>query len=161
MDPEAAFAQTVYPLTELYCVNCHAGAGPGFPHIAHPDVGTAYRAVVDNQKVNFATPDSSRLVERLVTDNHFCWSGDCAMDGAEMSAAIVEWGNLFGFTPVTGATGGGTGTGTAMPGGVLASFTNSFANATQVDVQRFDGNIIALWTFEEEQGDVTADLSGV
>ena len=41
MDPEAAFAQTVYPLTELYCVACHAGAGPGFPHIAHPDVGTA------------------------------------------------------------------------------------------------------------------------
>ena len=161
MDPEAAFAQTVYPLTELYCVNCHAGAGPGFPHIAHPDVGTAYRAVVDNQKVNFAMADSSRLVQRLVTDKHFCWS-DCDMDGAEMSAAIVEWGNLFGFTPDTGtAGGGGTGAGTPMPGGVIASFTNSFANATQIDVQRFDGNIIALWTFEEEQGDVTRDLSGV
>ncbi|MEE9279523.1 MAG: LamG domain-containing protein [Myxococcota bacterium] len=162
MDAETAFSTTVYPLLTQYCVNCHAGAGPGFPHIAHPDVGTAYRAVVDNQKVNFATASSSRLVQRLVTDTHFCWSGDCAMDGAEMEAAIVQWANLFGFIPGTGSSGGGgTGTGTGMPSGVIASFTNNFSNATLIDATRYETDIIALWDFKEEQGEVARDLSGV
>ena len=162
MDAETAFSTTVYPLVEQYCVTCHAGAGPGFPHIAHPDIGTAFRAVVDNQKVNFATPNSSRIVQRLVTDSHFCWSADCAMDGAVMEAAIVEWANLFGFTPDTGAGGdGGAGTGTVMPGGVIASFTNNFSNATLVSALRYETNIIALWDFKEEQGDVARDLSGL
>jgi hypothetical protein len=79
----AAFEANVYPLTRQYCVQCHVGAGPGFPHIAHPDAETAFRAVVDNQKVNLVDPSRSRLVQRLATDRHFCWS-NCANDAAMM-----------------------------------------------------------------------------
>lgn len=161
-DPETAFSTTVYPIVDQYCATCHAGAGPGFPHIAHPDVGTAYRAVVDNQKVNFATPSSSRLVQRLVTDGHFCWSGNCAADGAQMETAIEDWAALFGFTPGTGSSGGGgTGSGGSTGAGIIASFTNNFSNAVLVDAARYEANVIALWDFKEEQGTVARDVSGV
>jgi hypothetical protein len=62
---QAAFVANVHPLTTQYCVACHVGSGPGFPHIAHPDGETAFRAVIDNQKVNLLDPARSRLVERL------------------------------------------------------------------------------------------------
>src|SRR5215831_6397356 len=78
---EAAFEAGVYVLTRKYCVQCHAGSGPGFPHIAQPDPETAFRAVVDNQKVNLLNVSKSRLVRRLADDKHFCWS-DCNSNAA-------------------------------------------------------------------------------
>src|SRR5262245_20135686 len=66
----AAFSQTVYPLLRSYCADCHAGAGPGTPHIAHADPATAYTNVWDQQKVSLAAPETSRLVRRLVADFH-------------------------------------------------------------------------------------------
>ena len=53
---QAAFVANVHPLTTQYCAQCHVGSGPGFPHIAHPDGETAFRAVIDNQKVNHLLP---------------------------------------------------------------------------------------------------------
>ena len=64
MDPEMAFEQTVYPLVTLYCAGCHDGGGPGFPDFAHLDLGTAYRAVVDTQKANFADPTAVLVQDR-------------------------------------------------------------------------------------------------
>ncbi len=49
----AAFASTVYPLLATNCNGCHAGFGPGTPHIAHSNTSVSYAAVIDNQKVNF------------------------------------------------------------------------------------------------------------
>ena len=40
-----AFDATVYPIVEANCQRCHGGSGPGFPHIAHVDAATAFRAV--------------------------------------------------------------------------------------------------------------------
>ena len=48
----AAFQGTVYPLLSANCNGCHAGFGPGTPHVAHSNAAVAYSAVVDNQKVN-------------------------------------------------------------------------------------------------------------
>ena len=38
----AAFSSTVYPIVRDHCLDCHAGSGPGTPHIAHSDAATAY-----------------------------------------------------------------------------------------------------------------------
>ncbi len=159
IDGESAFAQTVYPLTSQYCTGCHAGAGPGFPHLAHPDQGTAYRAVIDNQKANFANPDASRLVLRLSVDQHYCWSS-CAADGQTMATAITDWANLIGYTGAAGGN-GNTGNGGGQVAGVAASYSNVFANATAAESQRDQSNLIALYTFKEESGDSTLDVSGV
>jgi hypothetical protein len=159
IDGQTAFDQTVYPLLTQYCASCHAGGGPGFPHISHPDLGTAYRAVIDNQKANFATPGASRLVQRLSADQHHCWS-TCAADAVAMEAAITQWASLIGFS--SGSSGGGsTGTGGTTVSGVASSYTNGLANASLAANQRDDSNIIALWTFKEEQGNTALDVSGI
>ena len=70
---QAAFEQTVHPIVTQYCVECHAGQGPGSPHIASPDPATAFRETWYNQKVSLTNPSTSRLVRRLVADFHHCW----------------------------------------------------------------------------------------
>ncbi len=156
---EAAFQSTVYPLLTEHCTNCHSGGGPGFPDLSHPDVGTAYRATIDNQKVNLNNPAASRVAVKLPDENHNCWSADCNADAAEMTAAVTAWANM-----VSDPNAGGGNTGGAPGGGngqVISSFQNSFANAQQAANTRFENNIIALWEFEEGEGNVAADTSGM
>lgn len=156
---DVAFEQTVYPLLRQYCATCHAGPGPGFPDIAHPDPGTAYREVVDNQKVNLSQPTNSRLVQRLVTDLHHCWT-TCDADGATMTAAIGQWVALvFPAGDPNGVLAGGT------PGAPIAGFLSSdvrtLASATRADSGRHEQNVIALWKFEEGAGETAFDSSGI
>ena len=146
----AAFTQTVFPIVSQYCAECHAGAGPGSPHIANPDPATAYAAVWGNQKVNLNSPESSRLVRRLVSDFHHCWS-NCVTDGAEMQAAIVAWAAMIAFEP---------GGGTTVEG--LASATLTLADGFEPEAEeRYQENLIAFWEFKEESGQVAMDTSGV
>jgi hypothetical protein len=145
-----AFSQTVEPLVDQYCVACHAGQGPGFPHIAHPDSATAHAAIVDTQKVNFANPANSRLVQRLVADFHHCWS-DCVADGAAMTAAIVQWATLINYTAG----------GTNVAGGIQSE-SLALADGVEDDgSQRYTGHVIALWEFKEGSGTTVFDVSGV
>jgi hypothetical protein len=160
-DSQAAFGQTVFPLSRQFCVQCHAGAGPGFPQVSHPDEGTAYRAVIDNQKVNLTLPVSSRMVQRLLPERHFCWS-DCASDAAQMEAAIALWASMVldpnAPTGSTGGTGSDSGTG---PSGEILSATRSFSDAAPAESGRDESNAIALYEFESGAGDVALDSSGV
>ncbi|MCA9504575.1 MAG: LamG domain-containing protein [Spirochaetaceae bacterium] len=147
-----SFETTVYPLLRANCASCHDQQGPGAPRIAHTDSSTAWSAVVDNQKVNFSDPASSRLVRRLGADFHFCWS-DCATDAAEMLTQILAWQTAIE------ASGGTT-------GGVdvtdLSSNTRTLADGTEeVGSDRFDTGIIARWDFKEQTGNTAFDTSGV
>lgn len=147
-----AFEATVYPIVDQYCEDCHGGSGPGAPQIAHPDVATAWSAVVDSQKVNFSDPSASRLVRRLAVDFHFCWS-DCSSNASEMLAAIVAWQDAIE------AAGGTTG-GVDVNG--LQSDTRMMSNGTEeVGAERFDDGIIARWDFKEQTGNMAMDTSGV
>ena len=147
-----AFEATVYPLVRQYCDDCHGGSGPGAPQIAHPDVATAWSAVVDSQKVNFSNPSASRLVRRLAVDFHFCWS-DCSSNASEMLAAIQAW------QAAIEAAGGTTG-GVDVNG--LQSGTRMMSDGTeQVGAERFDTGIIARWDFKEQTGTTAMDSSGV
>jgi hypothetical protein len=147
-----SFESTVYPVLRAYCDNCHGGNGPGAPQVAHPDVATAWSATVDNQKVNFSDPASSRLVRRLAGDFHHCWS-DCATDAADMLAQIVAWQLALE------ASGGTTG-GVDVSG--LTSETRQVADGVEeLGSDRFDTDIIARWDFKEQTGLVAFDTSGV
>jgi len=147
-----SFEATVYPVLRTYCDNCHGGSGPGGPQVAHPDSAVAWSAVVDNQKVNFSNPVSSRLVRRLAADFHHCWS-DCASDAGEMLAQIVAWQAAI-------EAAGGT------PGGVdvsgLASNTRQVSDGVEeLGSERVDSGIIARWDFKEQAGSTAFDTSGV
>jgi hypothetical protein len=151
VDGVAAFQQTVHPMLVEYCTQCHAGAGPGSPSIAHPDPAAAYDAVVINQKVDLANPDRSRLVRRLVADFHNCWS-DCIADGAAMTAAIEQWATLIAFDPG----------GITNVAGTIASASATLAEGIEdTGQERHARNLVALFEFKEGTGSVARDTSGV
>jgi hypothetical protein len=147
---EAAFTQTVHPIVTQYCIDCHAGAGPGTPHIASPDPATGYREVWYNQKVSLANPSTSRLVRRLVADFHHCWS-DCVADAAQMQAAIEQWALLVDFN---------SGGGQNVQGLVSENLTlaDGFEDQGQ---DRYAENLVALWEFKDLTGTTALDTSGV
>jgi hypothetical protein len=147
-----SFEQTVYPVLRANCENCHGGSGPGAPQIAHPDPSTAWSATVDNQKVNFSDPASSRLVRRLASDFHHCWS-DCATDAIVMLTEIIAW------QQAVEAAGGTTG---GVDVADLTSETRQLSNGVEeLGTDRFDKGIIARWDFKEQTGNVAFDTSGV
>ena len=153
---QAIFETTVFPITRQYCVQCHAGSGPGFPHIAHPDVETAFRAVVDNQKVKLQDPQRSRLVRRLADDRHFCWS-NCQQNADTMQAAIQAWADVVMVTAPPDPNDPNA----INPTGVITSEGRSFLNATRAASGRFEDNMIARWKFEEGTGTIAADTAPV
>jgi hypothetical protein len=147
-----SFEATVFPLLRTNCVQCHGGSGPGAPQIAHPDAPTAWSAVVDNQKVNFSNPPASRLVRRLASDLHYCWT-DCGTAATEMLNEIIAWQQAIE------AAGGTTG---GVDVANLTSDTRQVSDGVEeVGSDRFDDGIIARWDFKELTGTIAADTSGV
>lgn len=92
-DSVAIFSATVHPITTVRCVNCHSPDTLGIgPFHAHSDATTAHDAIMTSGKVNMNNPSQSRLVRKIVDENHNCWS-DCAANSMEMENAIVDWKN--------------------------------------------------------------------
>jgi hypothetical protein len=148
-DGVAAFQGTVYPLLSANCAECHVN-GPGSPSIAQPAVEAAYRAVVDSQKVNLATPASSRLVRRLVADFHYCWS-DCVSNGFEMEQEIAAWAALVQASAVDAIS---------VEDGVVSQSLRLADGVEDTGLERYNANQVALWEFKEGSGDVAFDTSG-
>lgn len=147
----AAFDRTVYPTLREHCADCHAGAGPGTPHIAHPDLQTAYDVVIGTQKVNFGAPETSRLVRRLANDSHYCWS-DCDANATVMAAQIESWALAEGRESDASATTVDT----------IRSGTRTLAEGVEDgENHRFDQGAIARFEFKEGAGNLTRDTSGV
>lgn len=145
-----AFSTTVHPLLVANCQTCHAGAGPGSPHIALGDPEGAFHQVLNQGKVRLSDPASSRLVRRLVTDMHHCWN-DCIADGAVMQAAIQQWADLIDF-----------GSGGVSVGETLASTALTLGDGIQdVGSERYSDHLIAFYEFKEGSGNVALDTSGV
>lgn len=150
-----SFETTVYPVLRANCAGCHDQGGPGSPKIAHVDVSTAWSAVVDNQKVNFSTPSSSRLVRRLGSDRHFCWT-DCASDAATMLTQIQAWQTAL--EAAVGKIGGGDIVDVAD---LTSNTRTSLDGFEEVGAERYDTSIIARWEFKELTGNTAFDTSGV
>jgi hypothetical protein len=149
--PIGAFAETVFPLLNAHCDECHSGNGPGTPAIASADVSVAFDAVMGNQKINLLAPEKSRLVRRLAADFHYCWT-ECLENGAQMLGAVQA------FSDIVSASGG---EGETVAGGI-ASKTQSFADGVEAEGQeRFDGGLIALLEFKEGERGFAYDTSGV
>jgi len=147
VDSVAVFEDTTYPLLAQYCGECHA-TGPGSPLIAHTDVDAAFRATVNNQKVNLAAPENSRLVRQL-KNKHHCWS-ECGSDGDEMAAAIADWADLIRVEGTTVTAEDGLATGTLrMDQGI-----------EDTGSERYRENLVALFEFKQGWGNSAWDTSG-
>lgn len=147
-----AFQNTVFPLVEQNCADCHGDVGRRQnPRFAQSNVQTAHDELVNNQKVDFANPDASRLVQRLSTDFHFCWT-DCASDAAAMRAAVAQWASLIGVS---------AGTSPVVGNNQIVSLAVTLADGSQAVAARADAAVIAKYEFKEGSGTIARDTSGI
>jgi len=143
----ALFAATVHPVLEEYCSRCHTStaAASQSPFFASHDVDEAYAGA--KVKMNLDQPAMSRLVLRLRTEFHNCWS-DCAANANEMEAAIQAFADQVPLTQVEASL--VYSKALRLPDGIVASGGN-----------RYTANMIGLWEFKTGRGSVAYDTSGV
>ena len=147
-DP-AAFQTLVHqPVLVPNCSGCHSSesAIAQQPYFADADITTAYDAA--KPKINLDTPANSRMVIRLGSEFHNCWSGSCAADAQVMENAITAFSN--GITPTVVDPNLVTSKAVRLVDGVVASGGNRFEDAQ-----------IALWEFKTGSGTTAYDTSGV
>lgn len=149
-DSAALFADTVHPLLVTYCSGCHVSSAPvsQVPYFAEADAATAYEAVKSSHKLDLGTPANSRLVVRLRSEFHNCWSGDCQADSQELEDAIKAFANGVPLTEVDPAL--VVSKALTLGQGIIASGGS-----------RYDENVIALYEFKTGFGNYIYDTSGI
>jgi hypothetical protein len=148
LDPSSFETLVHNPVLEVYCSNCHSSesANAQQPYIADPDIVTAYDAA--KPKINLDTPANSRLVVRLRSEFHNCWSNSCSNDAQVMEDAITAFAN--GITPTTVDPTLVFSKALKLTDGTIASGGNRYEDAQ-----------IALWEFKTGNGLIAYDTSGV
>ncbi|HQR48114.1 MAG TPA: LamG domain-containing protein [Steroidobacteraceae bacterium] len=143
----ALFSTTVYPVVRQYCSRCHApaAASPQAPYFASADLNEAYAAV--KVKIDLDRPEQSRLVVRLRSEFHNCWS-NCAADADEMEAAIRAFADQVPATQVD-------------PSLVLSKALGMYDGIVASGGNRYTANLVGLWEFKTGKGTVAYDTSGV
>jgi hypothetical protein len=161
----ADFAATVWPITHANCVRCHSTtADPAVeqsPYHADPSLAVAYPAAIP--KIDFTgcagsggnnsgnTPGScgtnSRLYQRLLTDNHNCWT-TCANDAQTMLLAIQAFAGML--TPAN------------IDPSLITSKALSLTQGTIASgASRYDADTIAKYEFQSVVNNTTFDTSGI
>lgn len=141
------FSNTVYPLLTTYCSDCHTenSLTAQQPYIASADVETAYETA--KSRINIDSPESSRLVSRLRSEFHNCWSS-CSANADTMSAAITAFADTIEATVVDPQW--VLSKALSLPDGIVASSGG-----------RVESNMIALYEFKTGSGSTAFDTSGV
>ena len=143
-----AFGTYVYtPILSVYCYKCHSpnASTPQSPYFASPDINEAYQAAIPKMDLN--TPLNSRFYERLLTENHNCWS-KCSDDAAAMLTAIQAFANTVPLTNVDSSL-------------VMSKALGLTQGTVASGASRFDTNVIAKYEFQTGTGLTAFDTSGV
>ncbi|WP_416306166.1 LamG domain-containing protein [Neptunicella sp. SCSIO 80796] len=141
------FADTVYPLLQNFCVDCHTSTAtiPIAPYFASSDINEAYQAA--KSKINLDDPLNSRFVLRLANEFHNCWS-DCSSDAEKLRAAIQNMADQIDITQ--------------LPDNLVTSKALSLTDGTLASSGgRFENAVIAKWEFKTGSGVTAFDTSGV
>jgi hypothetical protein len=130
-----------------YCARCHAptAAVPVQPFFASSDPDEAYAAI--KSKINLDDPAQSRLVVRLRTEFHNCWS-DCVANSNAMEAAVRSFADNIQPTQVDANL-------------VISKALTLYDGTVAAGGNRFDTNVIALYEFKTGTGNIAYDTSGV
>jgi hypothetical protein len=142
------FAATVHPLLTANCSNCHsssAGATAQTPYFADNDPDAAYEAV--RSKIDLDDPDASRLVVRLRSEFHNCWT-NCTDDANSMQTQIEAFAGSIVPTSVD-------------PNLVISKALALYDGIVASGGNRYEANQIALWEFKTGSGTTAFDTSGV
>ena len=141
------FATTVHPILTQYCSGCHtaSAANSQSPYFAEADLITAYDAA--KPKIALDDAENSRLVLRLGSEFHNCWS-DCSSNSTEMEAAILAMANSITPTQVD-------------PSLTISRALTIFDGVAASGGNRYEANAIATYEFKTGQGTTAFDTSGV
>jgi hypothetical protein len=142
------FSTYVYtPILSVYCAKCHSpnASTPQSPYFASPDINQAYQAAIPKMDLN--TPPNSRFYERLLNENHNCWS-KCSDNAATMLAAIQAFANAQPLTSID-------------PSLVTSKALGLTQGTVASGASRFDTNVIAKYEFQTGTGLTAFDTSGV
>jgi len=90
-----AFSQTLYPLLAQNCSTCHDTVTGVAPLIADADPAIALDALTTNNKVDLIQPENSRVVVKVATESHQCWTTVCADDSIAILTAVQDWTTLI------------------------------------------------------------------
>jgi hypothetical protein len=137
----------IYQILRSNCAECHTPVSltPQAPYFADEDRDIAYEAA--KPKINLDNPADSRLVVRLRSEFHNCWT-DCQADAATMQTAIENFAGTI--VPDTVDPNLVISKAMRLGDGIVASGGN-----------RYEANQIALWEFKSGQGSIAFDTSGV
>lgn len=141
------FATSVHPILTTYCADCHTdtAAIPQSPFFASDDVDSSYAAA--RSKIELDDPANSRLVVRLASEFHNCWT-NCSANASEMQTAIEAFVDSIPETEVAPEL--VTSRALSLVDGVVASGGG-----------RNDASAIALYQFKTLTGNTAFDTSGV
>ncbi|WP_245335292.1 LamG domain-containing protein [Shewanella sp. WXL01] len=147
--PEDAtlFSQHVYPIVNQYCVQCHDESADfaQSPFFASNDLTSAYEAA--KTVINLGEPSQSRLVVRLGSEFHNCWS-DCQANSAEMLAAVNAMSDAIEVDAID-------------PDMVVSKSLRLVDGITASSGGRFENDMIALYQFKAGEGNIAYDTSGI
>ncbi|MFT2089963.1 LamG domain-containing protein [Paraglaciecola sp. 2405UD69-4] len=141
------FTDTVYPLLETYCANCHTNSAtiPISPYFASSDLDEAYEA--SKARINLDIPENSRFVERIRDEFHNCW-GDCSSNASDLITAIFAMSAEIDVTELDEAL---------INSKALTLYEGTLATGGG----RYETNAIAKWEFKAGSGSTAFDTSGV
>jgi hypothetical protein len=143
-DQGQLFSQTVYPVVEQFCSDCHTSTStlkqqPFFAEgpPSDPDaIVIAYEAA--KSKMNLDDPSISRFVLRLRNESHNCWSQSCANDATVMENAIAQFSGAITPTAVD-------------PNLITSRATTLYEGTIASGGNRYEANVIALYEFKTGQ----------
>ena len=141
------FSSTVYPLLNQYCSECHSesAATAQSPFFASETLDTAYEAA--KNVINLDNPEQSRLVVRLGSEFHNCWS-NCQENSTEMLGAIQDFSDLIPLDIISSDM--VISKSLLLTDGLVASSGG-----------RVESDVIALYQFKTGTGNTAYDTSGI
>lgn len=141
------FTDTVYPLLETYCANCHTNSAtiPISPYFASSDIDEAYEA--SKSRINLDIPENSRFVERVRDEFHNCW-GDCYSNASDLIDAILAMAEEISVTELDESL-------------INSKAITLYEGTLATGGGRFETNAIAKWEFKAGSGSTAFDTSGV
>lgn len=144
----ANFQTLIYePYLQTYCSNCHSedSAISQQPYIASSDVEVAYQAA--QSRIDVENPENSRLVLRLGSEFHNCWS-NCTDNANDMLTAIQTFVDGIPETEVD-------------PQWVTSKALRLVDGTVASSGGRYENSVIALYEFKAGEGSTAFDTSGV
>lgn len=142
------FSSTVYPLLRDFCSECHTRSAPTAqqPYLGSPSLDIAYEAARTRMRLD--APAESRLVQRLASEGHNCWSDDCQADADAMAQAIAAFADSIPVTEID-------------PDLVVSKALGLGDGIVASNGGRVDSHIIAKYEFKTGKDSIAYDTSGV